>query len=149
MRRYREADAWLLTGPTLLLQWRRRRRHKSAQSSVSSSKSISGNCTAHTFLIKLTKRWKVAANSLFIFSVSWRFCVRNNKSTANLVTRLLLYTDETVPALKTRALCVVKQCCRKRALWLPAMLWRRTRRTPPKTLSFSSDATTVWKMTRT
>lgn len=46
--------------------------------------------------------------------------------------------------LKTRALCVVKQCCRKRALWFPAMLWRRTLRTPPRTLSFSSDATTVW-----
>lgn len=61
---------------------------------------------------------------------------------AKMIYLLLLTTKGT---LKTRALCVVKQCCRKRALWLLAMLWRRTLSTPPSTLSFSSDATTVCK----
>lgn len=51
--------------------------------------------------------------------------------------------------LKTRALCVVKQCCKKRALWFPAMLWRSTRSTPPRTLSLSSEATTVCRHTCT
>lgn len=43
----------------------------------------------------------------------------------------------------TRALCVAKQCCKYSALWLHAMLWSRTFRTPPRMLSLDSVTDTV------
>lgn len=44
---------------------------------------------------------------------------------------------------ETSALCVAKQCWRYRALWLQAMLWSSTFRTPPRMLSFDSVTDTV------
>ena len=45
--------------------------------------------------------------------------------------------------LDTRARCVARPCCKKRALWALPRLYSTTLSTAPKTLSRASDSMTV------
>lgn len=46
--------------------------------------------------------------------------------------------------LDTRARCVARPCCKKRALWALPRLYNTTLSTAPRTLSRASDSITVW-----
>lgn len=47
--------------------------------------------------------------------------------------------------LDTRARCVARPCCRKRALWALPKLYNTTFSTAPRMLSRASDSITVWQ----
>lgn len=49
-----------------------------------------------------------------------------------------------VLTLDTRARCVARPCCKKRALWALPRLYNTTLSTTPRTLSRASESITVW-----